>query len=503
MAGKNFLEQFSTDNKPDSFKEEVFVPSKQPKKPLNITVIIVLAVVVLLGGFLSWFFLLRPTIEVPSFIGLQTSDVNDWIKQQGIQPSGIVIKEEYSEDFASKLITYQSIEPGKKVKKDVKIDFTVSKGPDPNVTVTVPDIISMNLTQINSWIDENKLTGVKIQSEFSDEDPLDSVISFEFGSNASETNFKRSSSLTIVVSKGKQEDQPVSVPNFSGKNISEVTNWGSKNKIKIVQREDYSSTVNKDMIISQSVNPGKKITSKESLTVTISKGAPIIAPDFSSYSRENILAWGSKNNVNIEIIERYSKDVAKDKVIEQSHKNKPCNDGMSVTISLGGVSLKSFTGTTYEELCNWIDEVNLKGAGLSNNVNTNKINDDTVPVGQLFNLQLNGTSVTGNISKGRNILLKNKIIDDDTSTTKIDESEDTRKWEEVLNKTEPYVRDLCNYNAGLTCRFYYEGSSSADGKTVGAVKSIKRTDRNDLLPSDYEGTYISQTDSIDIIIYGE
>ena len=209
MAGKNFLEQFSTDNKPDSFKEEVFVPSKQPKKPLNITVIIIFAVIVLLGGFLSWFFLLRPTIEVPSFIGLQTSDVNDWIKQQGIQPSGIVIKEEYSEDFASKLITYQSIEPGKKVKKDVKIDFTVSKGPDPNVIVSVPDIISMNLTQINSWIDENKLTGVKIQSEFSDEDPLDSVISFEFGSNASETNFKRSSSLTIIVSKGKQEDQPV------------------------------------------------------------------------------------------------------------------------------------------------------------------------------------------------------------------------------------------------------------------------------------------------------
>ena len=56
MAGKNFLEQFSTDNKPDSFKEEVFVPSKQPKKPLNITVIIVLAVVVFLGSGFKYSF---------------------------------------------------------------------------------------------------------------------------------------------------------------------------------------------------------------------------------------------------------------------------------------------------------------------------------------------------------------------------------------------------------------------------------------------------------------
>ena len=497
MENKDFLEQFSSNDKPDSFKEEVFVPTTKRKIHISPILIIVLVALLLLGGFLYWFFALRPTIEMPSFIGEKTSDVSSWIKQQEIQASGIVFKEEYSEEYDAKLIFEQSIEAGKKVRKDVKIDFTVSLGPDPNVSIVVPDIAGMSLQDINTWISNNKLTGVKLSYEFSDEDPLDSVIAFEFANGASESNFKRSSTVNIIVSKGKQEDQPISVPNFNNKNFSDVAAWGSKNKIKIVKKEEYSSTVNKDMVIDQSVNPGKKITSKESLVVTISKGAPIIAPDFSSYSEANILAWGTKNGVNIEILRQYSSSVDKDKVIEQSIKNAACNDGMSVTISLGNVNLASFSGTTYTELSNWIDEVNKNGAGLTNNVDTNRVNSDDFPVGQLFNLRLDGSSVTGNISKGRNIFLENKIIQDDPDTTSINESENTRMWEYVLSNDEAYARELCEYNEGLVCNFVYVKEGAPE--QISKVKSIKRSDR------DYYGVeagqYISQDQYIEITIF--
>lgn len=480
MAQKNFLDQFSSNNKPDSFKEEVFVPSKTPKKPLNITLIVIAAAAVVITGFLIWFFVLRPTIEVPSFIGKEVSDVNSWIKQQGIQASGIVFEDEYSEDVDAKLIIDQSISEGKKVKKDVKMNFTISKGPDPSVEVKVPDIISMNLREIESWINDNKLTGIKITYEFSDTDPLDSVISYEFGNSSSETNFKRSSSLTIVVSKGKQEDQPVSVPNFVGKNISEVTTWGSKNKIKIKQKEGYSGTVNKDMIISQSVNPGKKITSKESLTVTVSKGEAIYAPDFSSYSRENIVAWGTKNNVNIEIIERYSKDVPKDKVIEQSHKDKPCNDGLSVTISLGNIGKRDFTGTTLDDLKIWINEVNQDGADLHIG-SFPEYNSDTFDVGEIFDISdFNvGSTINGKKSIGRNILLKDGTIN----------------WNDLQGKNESEVRTLCTdeNNDGVTCSFTYVKET---GTGVGTVKEASRSDGEELK----QNTYISQNITINIII---
>ena len=483
MASKNFLDQFSTNNKPDSFKEEVLVPASKPKKPLNITVLIVLAVFVVIGGFSLWFFLLRPTIEVPSFIGLEISDVNSWVKQQGIQPAGIVIKDEYSEDYDAKKIIFQSVEEGKKVKKDVKIDFTISLGPDPNVAVVVPDISSMTLPDINTWISSNKLTGVKISYEFSDEDPVDSVITYEFGSDASEANFKRNSTLKITVSKGNQADQPISVPNFNNKNYTDVTNWGSKNKIKIIKREEYSNTVNKDVVIEQSVNPGKKITSKESLTVTISKGAPIIAPDFSSYSEANILAWGTKNLVNIEIIRKYSKDVAKDKVIDQSIKGKACNDGMSVTISLGNISSSDFTGTTLDELNKWIEDVNRNGAGLSLG-SRNYVNDDSVPANNIISISSVevGSSINVNISEGKNIFLV-----DGTETS----------WSDACaeyNKTEAEVRKLCEDNSGLSCKFSYIKDETG---IIGRVKSIKRGDTNE---DPTAGSYISQIVNVNITV---
>lgn len=482
MAGKNFLDQFSSNDKPDSFKEEVLVPSKTSNKPLNIKLIIIGSAVVVLVIFLSWFFFLRPTIKVPSFIGQEVSDVNSWLKQYSIQPSGIVFDEEYSEEYDSKLIIYQSIAEGKKVKKDAKINFTVSKGPDPTVEVPFPDIISMSLRDINNWISTNKLSGTKISYEFSDDDPLDSVISYEFGSNASETNFKRSSPLTIIVSKGKQSDQPISVPSFIGKNISEVTSWGSKNKIKIKQKEGYSSTVNRDMIISQSVNPGKKITSKETLTVTVSKGEPIYAPDFSSYSEANITAWGTKNNVNIEILRKYSANVAKDKVIEQSHKDKACNDGMTVTISLGNVNADSLVGSSLDAVYKWRDEVNALGANVS--IEEKRINDDVAPAGNIIsvsNVNVNST-VTVNISRGRNILLKDGTI----------------FWSNLVGTTEAQVRELCTSsdNNGVTCKFYYvSGAPSVDD--IGKVKEASRSDGVSL----QSGQYISQDVNINIYIY--
>lgn len=491
MASKNFLDQFSTNNKPDSFKEEVLVPSSKSKKPLNITLIVIIVIVILLGGFLTWFFVLRPTIEVPSFIGQEVSDVNSWLKQQGIQASGVVFKDEYSEEYDEKIIINQSIEEGKKVKKDVKIDFTVSKGPDPNVEVKVPDIISMNLREIESWIDANKLSGIKITYEFSDEDPLDSVISYEFGSNASETNFKRSSSLTIVVSKGSQEDQPISVPNFVGKNVSEVTNWGSKNKIKIKQQEGYSSTVNKDMIISQSVNPGKKITSKEALTVTVSKGEAIYAPDFSGYSRENIQAWGEKNSVNVEIIEKYSKDVAKNKVIEQSNKDKPVNDGMTVTISKGNISKDDFfskygDSPTYDDLEKWVNEVNNDGANLilKSEKFPHKNSDEVIykSIG-LDDFEV-GSTLKGFISNGKLIFLDGEWVV-------------TNEGQPVADAKEADARTYCEGEKKLTCKFKYIENYEGNIEVSGIIKVYIGTDTT---KTPNLNTYISQSDIITIEI---
>lgn len=496
MAKKDFLEQFSTNNKPDSFKEEVRIPTTKPKFVINKGLIIALAVSFLVIVTGIWYFVFRPTIEMPSFIGEEVSDINSWLKQQGIDSTGIIYKEEYSEDVEKKLIISQSIEEGKKIKNDAKIDFVVSLGPDPNTEITVPDIASMNLTRIKEWISTNKLTSVKLNYEFSDEDPLDSVIAFEFGNNVSETNFKRSSSLTITFSKGKQEDQPISVPNFVGKNISDATTWGSKNKIKIKQVESYSGTVLKDLVISQSVNPGKKITMKETLTVTISKGDPIYAPDFSSYSKESIDAWKAKNNVIVEYEERYSSEVEEGKVISQEpSSNKPCNEGIVVTISLGNISERVFDKSghprTKQGLDDWIKEVNKKGADLKMGHFPGE-HSDSVPLNEIFGLSdiSVGKTINGYISNGKYIYLAD--LENSGAV-----SDDFKYWPTSGNCTnykESDMRNLCtNSGKELTCYFEYVKN---DTGSISKVNSISY--KNNEFPE--KESYILQSDAITIKI---
>lgn len=487
MPKKDFLEQFSTNNVPDSYKQEELKPVNKKINPVPFIVLGVVLLVLLGVGIFLFIYLNRPTIEVPNFIGKKSSEVVSWIKQQEIEASGIVYKEEYSDDVEEKIIISQSIEEGIKVKKDIKMDFTVSLGPDPNASISVPDISSMNLDSIKSWIDDNKLRGVKLNYEFSDTDPLDSVISFVFGNGVNESNFIRTSSLTITISKGKQSDQAISVPNFIGKNVSEVETWGSKNKIKIIKKEEFSSTVQKDMVVSQSVNVGKKITSKESLTVNISRGEAIYAPDFKSYSRENIDAWAIKNLVNVAYTEEYNSSVEKGKVIKQDHVGEPVNDGMTVTLSLGTPSKDDFTGTTVDELRKWIDSVNKYGAGLSVGNVTYEIHE-TIPAGQIISMSsfTTGSSIKVTVSKGRNIFLK------DTETL---------SWSSILadpHYTEFEIRELIAAQDPAITNVKYEYDKSKIYE-VGQVIDIKLKG-DGVLEKD---NYISQSSQIIITICEE
>lgn len=294
MASKNFLDQFSTNNKPDSFKEEVLVPASKPKKPLNKIVLIILTVVAVLGVFLLWFLFLRPTIKVPSFIGLEIRDVNSWVKQQGIEPSGIVIKDEYNDEYDADQIMYQSIEEGKKVRKNAKIDFIVSKGADPDVLIPFPDIMSMTKEEIQTWIKENKLQKTKISTAFNSEKEEGAVIEYKL-TGVDEEDFTRGSTLKITVSKGPQPVEDVKMLNFVGKAYSEVATWASTNKIQLTKKEEYSNTVELDKVISQSVPTDVVIKQGDLVTIVVSKGKGLIMPDLKTMTRDEVNDFLTKN----------------------------------------------------------------------------------------------------------------------------------------------------------------------------------------------------------------
>lgn len=316
MTNKDFLSQFSGDNKkPDSFKEEERIKITKDKKPVNVKlIVIILAIVAVITGIVL-FFVLRPTIEVRDFVGTDVSEVKAWIKQNGIETQGIIFREEYSFDYDEGYITYQSVEANKKVRKNAKMDFTVSLGADPDELVSVPDIESMYKEELQAWVKENKLSKTKIISAYSDDVEIGAVISYEFKGSDVDT-FTRSSTLNITVSKGPQPAGQVTVEDFVKQDYSIVEAWGKKNKIEIIKATKYDDKVAKDIVISQSIDAKKTIKEGESLTVVVSLGKGILVPDFTTMTNNEVDEWLDENKGYCKIKEIYSNDG--NYVLEQS-----------------------------------------------------------------------------------------------------------------------------------------------------------------------------------------
>ena len=84
MADKDFLEQFASSDKPDSFKEEKRIPINKEKKPLNVKTLIIVLLIVLFLGILIYFLFFAPKIAMPNFVDKSINDVTAWVKQQDI-----------------------------------------------------------------------------------------------------------------------------------------------------------------------------------------------------------------------------------------------------------------------------------------------------------------------------------------------------------------------------------------------------------------------------------
>lgn len=336
MTNKDFLSQFSGDNKkPESFKEEERKKITKEKKPINVKLIVIIMAVVLAIAGVVLFFVLRPTIEVKDFVGSNVSEVKAWIKQNEIETQGVVFREEYNFDYDEGYITYQSLEAYKKIRKNAKMDFTVSLGADPNELIQVPDIESMYKDELQNWVKQNKLTKTKIVSSFSDDVEEGAVISYEFKGADAET-FTRSSTLNITVSKGPQPAGNVQVNNFVGQDYSAVESWGKQNNITIEKVGSYSDTAVLNSVISQSIEPKKNIKEGETLTVVVSLGKGIKVPDFSTMSKNQINDWIKENAGYVNAKKIYSKSA--DYVLSQSvgtNRYFGIDDKLELTLNLG------------------------------------------------------------------------------------------------------------------------------------------------------------------------
>lgn len=400
MADKDFLSQFSSENKkPESFKEEERIKIEKPKKNINPMMIIIPTVIVLIISVVLVYVFLFPHIKVENFEGQVQSDATAWLKQNEIESTGIVFKEEYSFDVAKGSIISQTPNSGK-VKKNAKITFVVSKGADPDELITLPDLKNMTKSEIEQWISDNKLSGTKINTTYSDTVAKDEVISIEL--NVDEGKFTRGTSLKINISKGEAPAGVVKIENFKNQTYSYVETWAKNKKITLKKAEAYSDDVAKGLIISQSLAADKEVKEGETLTVTVSLGKGVTVPNFMSMTENDYKTWKEANELSKElnVIEKYYYSDSDKFVIKQSESAGSViaeNESVVITINKGdgfyfedALSALGYSyaagSTSYDKLDDWSYKTKELGLSVQVHVYTGEYIESELPKGTIIEI---------------------------------------------------------------------------------------------------------------------
>lgn len=372
---KDFLNQLASDiKKPDSFQEEQFEKVEKPKININpkwIAAGVAALIIILLA---VWFFFFRAKITMPNFVGQTTSDLSAWVRQEGIEAQGIVIKEEYNFDYDSGVIMEQSVAEGKKVKEDVKITFVASLGADPSEHVDfIDNVLAQTQSDIQEWIDSNKLMKVKFSQVYSDEVEKGYVISFNLN-GIETTDFTRSTNVTFNISRGPQPAGTITVEDFKGKLEEYVTDWAKTKKVELKVINSYSDTVAAGSVIDQNIASGKTMKEGETLTITVSKGKAIKLPDFTKMSSEDYTAWLSNaDNKSVNIVEKKQYSETGGYILNQSiaaGKYVGVDETLTLTISLGFPRLSMYdqgpniVGTNYQDFVDWLNQQRQYGADM-------------------------------------------------------------------------------------------------------------------------------------------
>lgn len=348
---KSFLESISENRRPESFEKETFVPVRN-NKIMGILATVLSVGVVVIVSFL--FYAHSQKVEMKDLVGSNITDTSLWAQKNGLI---IVVKSVYSFDKDEGIILEQDVAPGETIKKKDSFTLQVSAGADPEEAIAFPDIKSMNADDVDAWVDQNKLTGIQINTASSTIVAQDQVIEYSF-TDGDEESFQRKSRVAITLSSGPaDEGDTVIVADFSTMNEGKVLQWGAENDVPIVIEEDFNKYFKEGEIISQSVKSGEEILKNEPITVSVSLGEPEFVPDFSSLNAGKVLQWGSDNGVLINILEEFNKYFEGGAVISQSVKTGAeiaSTPSITVHISLGKpVTVPDFSTQTKEEASAW------------------------------------------------------------------------------------------------------------------------------------------------------
>ena len=334
--------------------------------------------------------------------------------------------------------------------------------------VTVKNFVGNNIGETKTWGLKNKIE-FDITYEFSIEQDSDKIISQDV---EEKSKIQKGSIIYVVVSKGADPEELVTLPDFSELTTEQVRNWIKENKTQSVTvMQEYSDTVEKNKFIKMEFRDttvdATNFKRKDGLVIYMSKGVEvaqknIIVPDFTGKMKTEVEIWAAEKGIKVTYTEKGSDKILETGVISQSvtpGEYLAKNDEIKIDISIGkGVKVPDFNTVS-------MNEAPMYNPELVVTVKTKY--SDTAAYGQVISQSVKkGTTLYGDKKKVEVVYSEGRPYIDDL----------TMKTEKELA---PYFYEFTSKGANVTYNVTYIDSLEPKGKIVSASKGNEFINMNE------------------------
>jgi serine/threonine-protein kinase len=209
------------------------------------------------------------TLTVPTVIGMSSDEASETIVGAGLVVGEVTT--EFSDTISEDKVMDQDPDGGSSAEPSATVDLVVSGGQE---LVEVPMLVGLPESEALAAIRNAELVLETIQREHSAE--IDEGLVMRQTPETSAT-VAPGTPVTIVVSAGTEL---VKVPDVANKSRTEAQGILQDAGLAVTFVEEFSDTVAKDVVISQSPSAGVSIEVGSAVTVTVSKGEDLVeVPD--------------------------------------------------------------------------------------------------------------------------------------------------------------------------------------------------------------------------------
>ncbi len=375
---------------------------------------------------------------VLDFVNKNIAEVMDWAEKNNIE---LEILHEFSDTIPKNYVILQEYKESTKISEiDDTFTITISDGPNYDKVITIPNLTGFTFDEVMAFIKENNLSNVEV--EFIKSDITRDTVIEQVGSGT----LKRNDKIVFKFSYGPDELEPIAVKDLKNLSEFEATAYLKRYNIPYDIKYEYSKTVLKGYVIGQDI-VDKVVDDK--LTLTVSKGNTVTAPDFLKMTSSEISKWATENNITVNFKEEYNKNYKAGKVINSSvDAGEIIDENMEVTVTISKGSMTVPKTSNLAELKLWATTNNVK-------YQENYEFSTKYKQGEIIKIEPNVGS---------------ELSEDDTLIVTVSNGVET-KIPYVVGMGKTAIQEKCN-SLKLNCTFVYGGYTESTKKDI-AIKQSK------------------------------